>query len=137
MHRRWFAIVTAVIFLTLGPRPAQAQQSAAGQDIVGIIGTNGRTVLTNMGAAVPPASPRQSAVVSPYLELIDSISERYGVDPRLTRAVIEVESGFDPYAISARGALGLMQLIPDTGERFGVNNFFDPADNIRGGVPSV
>jgi soluble lytic murein transglycosylase-like protein len=71
---------------------------------------------------------------APYRQLIDEISGRHGVDPQLTEAVIEVESSFNPNAVSPMGALGLMQLIPATGERFGVSNFFDPADNIRGGV---
>jgi soluble lytic murein transglycosylase-like protein len=66
--------------------------------------------------------------------LVDSISRTHGVDPRLVAAVMKVESNYNPWARSKKGALGLMQLIPSTGQRFGVQNFFDPAQNIEGGV---
>ncbi|MCP4316544.1 MAG: lytic transglycosylase domain-containing protein [Hyphomicrobiales bacterium] len=57
-----------------------------------------------------------------------------GVDPALVMAVIEVESGGDARAKSSKGAMGLMQLIPDTAKRFGVKNAWDPRQNVRGGV---
>jgi soluble lytic murein transglycosylase-like protein len=56
------------------------------------------------------------------------------VRPDLVRAVVQVESGFNPRARSAKGALGLMQLMPATMQEFGVQNPFDPADNVRAGV---
>jgi len=104
--------------------------------IVGLVAADGRIVLTNMGAYTPPPASvaSRSLPVSRFQSLISDISRRHGVDPRLTQAVIEVESAFDPNAVSPRGAVGLMQLIPSTGRRFGVNNLFDPADNIAGGV---
>ena len=72
---------------------------------------------------------------SPKLrELIQRISEQHGVDPELVEAVAKTESNFNPYAVSSRGALGLMQLVPDTAKRFGVSNVFDPEENIQGGV---
>ena len=54
--------------------------------------------------------------------------------PNLVRAIIRVESGFDPKAVSSKGAMGLMQLIPATAQRFGVANPFDPKQNLEGGV---
>ena len=67
-------------------------------------------------------------------ELVHRLAPAYSVDPRLALAVIKVESNFDPKAISPKNAGGLMQLIPETAERFKVGDVFDPADNIRGGL---
>jgi len=67
-------------------------------------------------------------------QLVEQIASRYQVDPDLIRAVIRVESDYDPKAVSSKGAMGLMQLIPATAHRFGVTNPFDPKQNIEGGV---
>jgi soluble lytic murein transglycosylase-like protein len=61
-------------------------------------------------------------------------ADRYGVERDLVCAVIEAESGWNPRAVSAAGAVGMMQLMPDTAAAFGVRNRFDAAENIRGGV---
>jgi soluble lytic murein transglycosylase-like protein len=66
--------------------------------------------------------------------LIREASERYGVDPSLVKAVIHQESSFNPYAVSRAGAKGLMQLMDDTGEGYGVTDPFDPQQNIRAGT---
>ena len=104
---------------------------------------------SNTGAAVPvptpsptnPEAERPTALATAdvpaserYRPLIDSISKRHGVDPNLVDAMIKTESNYNPWAVSAKGAMGLMQLIPETGRRFGVSNFFDPQQNIEGGV---
>ena len=65
---------------------------------------------------------------------MDTISLNHGVDPGLVRAVIKTESNFNRWAVSRKGALGLMQLIPSTGRRYGVQDFFDPQQNVDGGV---
>ncbi len=66
--------------------------------------------------------------------LIRRLSERYELAPDLVRAVIRQESAYDPFAVSAKGAQGLMQLMPGTARRFGVQDVFDPAENVLGGV---
>lgn len=71
---------------------------------------------------------------SPYDEAILRYAKTYGVDPVLVKAVIQVESGYDPWAVSSKGARGLMQLMPDTAKRFKVAEIHDPEQNVRGGV---
>jgi len=66
--------------------------------------------------------------------LVDPIARSMEVDPELVHAVILVETGGDPYAKSHKGAMGLMQLIPATAERFGVDKPYDPRQNIKGGI---
>ena len=77
---------------------------------------------------------RQRNRRSAYDPLIERYASRYHVDPVLVRAVIQVESDFDPMCVSKKGARGLMQLIPETAKRYGVRNVFDPDQNIQGGV---
>jgi len=64
----------------------------------------------------------------------DYWADRYNIQRELVRAVIEVESAWNPRAVSPAGAAGLMQLMPDTAAAFGVRNRFDISENIRGGV---
>ena len=66
--------------------------------------------------------------------LVREAAERHHIDPALVRAVIETESGWNPTAKSRKGALGLMQLIPTTAVRFGVNDAFSPQQNVDAGV---
>jgi hypothetical protein len=66
--------------------------------------------------------------------IINSCANEFGVDRSLVKAVIHAESGYDPNAVSRKGAEGLMQLMPKTAQGLKVNDSFNPADNIRGGV---
>jgi soluble lytic murein transglycosylase-like protein len=66
--------------------------------------------------------------------IINTCALQYGVDKSLVKAVIHAESGYDPNAVSSKGASGLMQLMPKTAESLKVSNSFDPRENIRGGV---
>ncbi len=69
-----------------------------------------------------------------YREQIARAAEDYQVDEALIKAVIQAESGFRPEAVSHKGAIGLMQLMPATAQRYGVHDPFDPGQNIDGGV---
>jgi len=69
-----------------------------------------------------------------YDSLISEFSHKYQVDFALIKAIIRAESGFNPYAVSRKGARGLMQLMPETALRMNISNLFNPKENIEGGV---
>jgi len=86
--------------------------------------------MTFMGGARRPMSMDRDGVD----KLVQEASERHRVDPALVRAVIETESNWNPGAYSRKGAIGLMQLIPTTAQRFGANDAFNPKQNVDAGV---
>jgi soluble lytic murein transglycosylase-like protein len=71
---------------------------------------------------------------STYDRLIRRVANQYDVDFALVKAVMHVESGFNPYAKSNKGALGLMQLLPTTAQRYGIDDVYDPVSNVIAGV---
>jgi soluble lytic murein transglycosylase-like protein len=93
------------------------------------------------GSPVSPARNYNAQVFMPsqadiekYSAIIRTASKAYGVDASLVHAVISAESAYNQFAVSRTGAMGLMQLMPDTARRYGVQNMMDPAENIHGGV---
>jgi soluble lytic murein transglycosylase-like protein len=86
------------------------------------------------GGASPAATATSTSPVLDVDAIIRQIADQQSLPPQLIQSVIKVESNFNPYAVSPKGALGMMQLIPDTARRFGVSDVFDPEDNIRGGA---
>jgi soluble lytic murein transglycosylase-like protein len=79
-------------------------------------------------------TPLGSATPSTFTSIIRSAATRYRIPERLVQAIITVESGFDVHAVSKTGAQGLMQLMPETAAILGVEDAFDPAENIQAGV---
>jgi len=99
------------------------------------------TVVEAKPMTAKPASVHEPLVASApvsvggdMIEMIDRIAAQYEVEAPLVHSVIRAESNYNPTAISNKGALGMMQLIPSTARRFGVQNPFDPRQNIEGGV---
>jgi hypothetical protein len=83
----------------------------------------------------PSRAPLSSSnYPSTYVDIINTACGRHGVDPALVHALVKVESDFNPYALSRKGAMGLMQLMPETALVMNVGNSFNPNDNIDGGV---
>jgi soluble lytic murein transglycosylase-like protein len=80
------------------------------------------------------AAPAQILPSVPYADIIDKVSGEQGVDAKLVRAVIQVESAYRNTARSRKGAMGLMQLMPETARQYGVKDPYDPAANIEGGI---
>jgi soluble lytic murein transglycosylase-like protein len=142
------SVLTAAL---LGAAPGQAE-------VVRLVDEEGVLVLTNepcqpryarLAAAIcdspaaampapPPAAPAMTpppgSASAPFAREIAATAARHGVDPRLVEAVVRVESGGQPQAVSPKGARGLMQLMPARAAALGIGDAFDPAANLDGGV---
>lgn len=91
--------------------------------------------LITFGAMVAAAAAMDGAHSKEALRsILHEVSFEHGVDPKLMEALVVVESAFNPHAVSVKGAMGLMQLMPATARRLDVDDPFDPEQNIRGGV---
>ena len=84
----------------------------------------------SVGAKIKGASSSKEEIMS----MIDDACDKFNVDSKLVKALVQQESGYNPNAKSKAGAMGLMQLMPKTAESLGVNNPMDPKENIEGGV---
>ena len=144
--RVFFAVAVTAVCLAAPPRAAA--------DIDSFTDADGVTHYTNMPddsryalliKAPPEPHPEHAPPVTvlrgdwheraaAYSGMIDRVARTAAVHPALVRAVIAVESAFDPTAVSRAGAQGLMQLLPSTARRYGVGNPFDPEQNTRGGA---
>ncbi|MBV9621194.1 MAG: lytic transglycosylase domain-containing protein [Gammaproteobacteria bacterium] len=140
MRGRWIRSLAAGVMLLGALSPARG-------DIYMFVDPAGVTHLSNVPNdpryRLLVADPRTAPAPQPgkwlansrlYDPLIERAARGAALAPELVRAVIAVESAFNPQAVSRRGALGLMQLRPATARRYGVANAFDPAQNIAGGT---
>ena len=88
----------------------------------------------NFPQSVSPSSPLGSVTKAQIQGIISKVAQKYQVDEKLVNAVIKQESGFNPKATSHCGAMGLMQLMPNTAKELGVKDAYNPLQNIEGGV---
>jgi Transglycosylase SLT domain len=97
---------------------------------------SGSTISSHPGGSLASSFGQTDSATPPdRLErIVREVAERHQVDPALVKAVISTESGWNPRAISRKGAVGLMQLVPETAQRFGGGNLFDPAQNVEAGT---
>jgi hypothetical protein len=141
------AIVVAVAGLALAA-PSHAQIASYVDEHGKLIFVNGDSPKPRSGGTIShrPLNGASDVVplfstvraTTPPSDRLDRIvrdaAERHKVDPALVKAVISTESGWNPQAVSRKGAVGLMQLIPETAQRFGVGNPYDPAQNVEAGT---
>ena len=127
------ALFCLSLFAFILPVGLQAENIVAVQD------EEGRTVYVNIVKAGSRGTSTYKIVLRPIPDpkigaLVKSVSKAHQMDPKLVQAVIQVESDYNPNAVSRKGAQGLMQLIPSTARAYGVKDPFDPKQNIEGGV---
>ena len=132
-------ILVAALFTAVAPGAANAQ-------IYSRIDANGTLVLSDRkidaptkvyevnGAPAIRTTKPMSAAAARYDAIVQAHASKQGLRPELVRAVIQVESGFNPRATSPKGAMGLMQLMPQTARDLGVRDAYDPDENVRGGT---
>ena len=139
LHSCRVILLGGFLLCTFLPTAARADQ------IVVLVDEHGHKIYVNTGETAtrvdwmarsfrPNASAASRYAPAEIDELVEQTASRLKVDPELIRAIVRVESGYDPKAVSSKGAMGLMQLIPATAHRFGVVNPFDPKQNLEGGV---
>ena len=145
MTRATIVAVVTAIWLSLSV-PSQAQIASYVDNHGKVVFVNGDSPRHKRGSTISsssasrasansPGFPAQSAASGDRLDsIVQAAAQRHNLDPALVKAVISTESGWNPLAISPKGAVGLMQLIPETAERFGVGNSFDPVQNVEGGT---
>ena len=141
MPTRWSLAVCILTCLSaVLPTAAEAQiyswRDASGHLVLSDRPKEGavRTYAVTRASTVRTTRPVGSRRSAPYDRIIETHATANDLSPDLVRAVIQAESAFDPGAVSVKGAMGLMQLMPATATEYGVDNPFDPAENIRAGV---
>lgn len=115
--------------------PAEASSATPeARHVVSVVRADARTGRLVRRIVVSPQAEAKTAPDPVMVAVIDETARNLQVSPELVHSVIEVESNYDPYAVSPKGAEGLMQLMPATARRFGVTNSFDARQNIEAGV---
>lgn len=125
------------VMLVLGAGAAMAADRSAGVMIFTAPDGTRRIVNIPAASSLGSASPVPTGLVERRMALwptVEQAARTHGLDPNLIDLVIRMESGYNPRALSSKGARGVMQLMPGTASMYGVQDCFDPFENIRGGV---
>ena len=145
---RVLILLPVLVFISLAPEQASADRLYMIKDSKGVITFTSRRPRGVKYETLKSDHPRYSknsskgkrrgwsfrARKSKYDQLIKKKAEEHRINPALVKAVVHVESAFNASAVSPKGAVGLMQLMPATAKRFGVKNRVDPEDNLSGGI---
>ena len=138
----FIAVLCAMMLMSI----CLAVRTARADQIIVLVDEHGNKIFVNTGDSASYSAkwrggnfhPSRAGVASlspvEINNLVERTAKRFQVDPHLIHAIIQVESEYNPHALSRKGAMGLMQLIPATANRFGVENPFDPTQNVEGGV---
>lgn len=102
--------------------------------VMSVVRTDARTGRLVRRMVVSPNPARKAATEAEVYAWIEEAAKNFEISPLLVDSVVQVESNYNPFAVSPKGAQGLMQLMPATARRFGVSNAFDARQNIEGGV---
>ncbi len=118
------------------PRADRSTRPAGAAEAIGRLAASlyERVRVGAVGGRWMPATQGRAYPATDFDQLIERVASREGIDENLVRAVVEVESGFRPDAVSSAGAIGLMQLMPQTAKSLGVGDPFDPVANLVGGA---
>ncbi|HEY0512046.1 MAG TPA: lytic transglycosylase domain-containing protein [Thermoanaerobaculia bacterium] len=128
--------IRALAWVVLALSPALAPAATSG-DVRVVVGSSGRKVILNenLTQRARRLSTRLADLPDQRLEpMIARHSDAQNLDPKLVRALIQAESGYNVKALSNKGAIGLMQLMPDTASELNIHDPFDPDQNIKGGT---
>ena len=128
--RGWNKVGILCLLATAAILPARAESPTTKKLVIRADKRTGklRTV------AVPSVRPAAATPTVDVAHMVDAAAKANNIDPLLVHSVIQVESNYNPFAVSSAGARGLMQLMPSTAREFGVRDSFDPQQNIEAGV---
>jgi soluble lytic murein transglycosylase-like protein len=130
-----FAMLAASPMRAADSAPSSLLTPASDAGKVSVVRVDRRTGKLVRAVSGGPSRPATSAPPPAQIQqLVEKSAKAHNVDPLLVESVIQVESNYNHYAVSPKGAQGLMQLMPGTARMLGVSNSFDPAENIEAGV---
>jgi soluble lytic murein transglycosylase-like protein len=120
--------------MMLAASPARAADAVSSDRKALVVRADPRTGKLVRTVVSTPGSTAARTPAVPISEMVEQSAKAHDVDPLLVHSIIKVESNYNPYAVSSKGAEGLMQLTPGTARMLGVSNSFDPQQNIEAGV---